>query len=187
GTRPAAGAPPPAGARPSSPGTARPGAAVPPMARPVAPTMKMPAVPAPQEEELADFFEETTTEIERAAVRDAIASGEVQPPTQDPWGLRSQARFRSLGEDEEISPETDQSGFAYVNESGKATLGPPPPTGRTSNIPRASRPTEGTPRPQPPPRPAPPPPPKAEGPTPRTLALDDLDSFLSGSDDDNKG
>lgn len=78
-----------------------------------------------EEDELLQFFEENTSPIERDRVRAAL--DDTPPPAEpapDPWGLRSQGRFRSL-QPEEVSAEGDQSGFAYVNDSGRVNLGQP--------------------------------------------------------------
>jgi serine/threonine protein kinase len=78
------------------------------------------------ESEQQSLLEETTTELERQLVRDALAAVEVQPPQQDPWGLRSQGRFRSLREDanaDGVPAAADNSGFSFVSESGKVEVG----------------------------------------------------------------
>lgn len=147
---------PAAPARPAAPAPAAPQKQPP---RPPPPPMQ----PVAEEDELQHFFEETTSELERQKVKEALAAeAAVNAPANDPWGLRSQQRFRSLEND--ISSEGDNSGFAFMNESGKATLGQPPkPTvSRTnSNPPRPITTPVRTPV-QPPaaaPRPPRPPPP----------------------------
>ncbi len=140
-------------ARPVTPVT------TPPTPRPAgAPTRPIAAAPVmtqgslQTEEALQEFFEENTSEVERAAVMEALNRGAPPPePARDPWGLRSAGRFRSLEDPVQESTAADQSGFAYVNESGRAILGQPP---NTPARPGQRPPPGTTPRPQPPPPPA---------------------------------
>jgi len=113
--------------------------------------------PAPEEDELLHFFEETTTSLERQLVKDALATAaEVAQPKNDPWGLRSQNRFRSLEEDmpsedggASSSEVANASGFSFVNESGKVQMGQPPRTPATGRVTSGARPVT-TSRPPPP-------------------------------------
>lgn len=161
------------GTRPAAPVRATPPRA----AAPEAPRTP-PAAPAgelPTEEELEKFFEDTTSEVERSRVREAIAGGAAPPkPAADPWGLRSEGRFRSLsGPETPAADAVDNSGFAYVNDSGSAHLGQPTPVSRNTAplVPRAPAGAGGsgtTPKPRPAPQ-APGTTPRPAGPPPRPL------------------
>jgi serine/threonine protein kinase len=129
------------------PGTGR----VPAVARVATPSVAPPAPqPIPDEVELNELFEETTTELERLKVKEAISGGEVLPPTSDPWGMRSEGRFRSLDGGGFAEAPANASGFAYVDESGVTRMGPPAPGGRTGNTPKpAVAPRQAKPAPAP--------------------------------------
>lgn len=128
---PAVSAPPrtPTPAPPAAPSSSPPAPPAPAPAWAAAPTRPvMPTVnaTAPDEVELMELLEETTNPLELEQVKAAVEGDPTATvPEKDPWGLRSAGRFRSL--ENEVSSDGDQSGFAYLNDSGRTVLGQPAP------------------------------------------------------------